>query len=463
MNKRVKIFVLLCIIILSFSFCVHASGNGYIVKFKEGFVPDVKKYSLFEIAQGKNLYSAESIEWKEDFKEYIEYIEENSEAFLIEGESGVMTFSLSEIDELYYPWMEIINASSGWLMGSYGNDIRVGIIDTGCYVHEDLKNNLLPGKNFLDNNSDTNDDIGHGTHVTGIIAAEIDNGGIAGVAPKVKVIPLKCFEDGRNTYADTLAAAVYEAVDVFNCDIINMSWGLSSDNKVLKDAIDYADSKGVILVAAVGNSYSDTVFYPAGYENVIGVGSVTEQKVKSDFSQYNNSVMIVAPGEYLKSTYNDGGFILMKGTSQAAPVISGIAAIALSADRNLTSARFREILISTAEDLGDEGYDVNYGYGLANEMAILETLLENMDYYVSPVNKSGNTSYVKIKNNTEEPLTADSIFSRYSGNKFIGGSKVQLTLQPGEKTTVQTDSGNEELRHFLWYSLESMKPVTSKR
>lgn len=460
---RRKIFVILCFLMLSLSANSQASEEKYIVRFKDGDFPDFEEYNLEVVDKEKGIYTTETTHWTEEVSEFIDYICPDSEAFLIEGEESVMLFSLSDTEEMYYKQWEMINASEGWLLESYGNDIIVGVIDSGCYPQEDMEGNLLPGKNYLDNNSDTSDDKGHGTHVSGIIAAKFGNGGIVGVAPKAKIVPLKCFSVSRYPTVSVLAKAIYDAVDVYECDIINMSWGLLKDNDALKDAINYADSKGVILIAAVGNSNSSTIYYPAGYENVIGVGSVTAEKERSELSQYNTSVTVVAPGEMVKSTYNNGGFAYMSGTSQAAPMISGIAAVALSVDKKLTSAKLRKLIEETSQDLGKKGYDEDFGYGLADEKAIINKLMENVDCYVSPVNVSGEYAYVKIKNNTEKPIVAESIFSCFNLNKFTGLRKGTVTINPGADVTAYTDNDAEKIMHFLWSNAEDLKPVAMER
>lgn len=240
-----------------------------------------------------------------------------------------------------------------------------------------------------------------------------------------------------------------------------MSWGVGYDDPILKEAIDYADSKGVILIAAVGNDGSSTLYYPAAYDNVIGVTSVGQGKDKSSFAQYNKSVTIAAPGEDAKSTYKNGNYEKLSGTSQAAPVISGIAAAALSVDGTLTSADFRQLLTETAEDLGDAGYDVKFGYGLADENALINKLMQNIPYYVSPVNLTDSGAYVLIKNNTGDILRSSSLFSEYENGKFIKCTEKQITLLQNKELIIKTDSSGYDISHFLWDSPKSAKPLAA--
>ena len=116
--------------------------------------------------------------------------------------------------------------------------------------------------------------------------------------PKVRLVPLKCFDD-KTTNVSVICKAIYGAVDDFGCDVINMSFGLMEDSIALKEAIDYAAGKGVIIVAAVGNDGTEELCYPAAYDNVIGVGSVDKNEGVSSVSQHNKSVFITAPGVHI--------------------------------------------------------------------------------------------------------------------------------------------------------------------
>lgn len=457
--------LLFCMIAFCPALCVNAEDSSYLIKFQKGYVPDLIEYQLEEINLKRGIYSTKDIELLKPVEKYIEYISPNTKVSLIKGKETITSFSLPE-DELYpEQWqLQQINANAGWELETYGNDIKVAVIDSGCYEHEDLKNNLLEGKNYITGTTDVTDNIGHGTHVSGIIAAEMNNIGMVGVAPKAKIVPLKCFDSSHETYVDEIVAAIYDAVDVYDCKIINMSWGLKNNDPFLQEAIDYADNKGVILVASVGNNGSTVMYYPAAYKNVIGVSSVNIDKNKSSFAQYNQSVFITAFGEKVRSTYKNGEYHLLQGTSQSTPMISGIAAVALSMDEKLTNLEFRQLLIETAEDLGETGYDTKFGYGLANEKALVDRLQENIPYYVSPVNIREKDAYVLIKNNTENSLDAISIFSEYKDHKFVKCKQIQITLLPDKEIIIKTENNQNNVTHFLWRSgLGRFVPLAPKR
>ena len=270
-----------------------------------------------------------------------------------------------------------------------GTRIRVGIIDSGLYAsHEDLQDaHIVPGVNLLaeegtEERNDTSDAVGHGTFITGTIAAAANNGlGIAGMAPEAEIMPLKCFDSRSGTVADVVKG-IHAGLNA-GCQVLNMSFGVRSSqaSQALAEAVAAAAAQDVIMVAAVGNtSYgstgNDAPLYPAAYDGVIGVGSVGAEKLISDFSYQNNTVDVVAPGENLRSLLRTtGGYTTGSGTSYATAEVTAAAALALSADPDLTAEGFMALLQESSEDLGAAGYDTVYGYGLLKLDRMLALLL----------------------------------------------------------------------------------------
>jgi len=464
MKRKIRFSLLFLMLLLS-GLTVHAESKGYLVQFREGLVSNTEKYQWKAIDEQKGIYLVEALDSLQGLEEYIEYLLPNQEIFLIEGKQNRMSsFSLQKTESDFEQWqLQMIHAEDWWNLETYGNSVKIAVIDSGCSFHEDLQPNLLEGKNYFKDNNDVTDTIGHGTHVSGIIAAEMNEFGINGVAPKAKLVPLKCFDSGETTYMDEIIEAIYDAVDVYQCNIINMSWGLKKDNLFLKQAIEYAHEKGVILIASVGNDGTDELFYPAAYDEVIGVGSVGKGKERSAFSQYNTSVLVAAPGEQVYSTGKDGAYEYLQGTSQAAPFVSGLAAVVLSAKEEMTPTEFRQLLTESAEDLGEIGYDNHFGYGLVNAEALLETLMNTMECYTSPINTTDSDSYILIQNNTNVELNCLSIFSRFENRNFLGCIQTKVTLLPKEKTILKTEKGKESLTHVLWDDLECLTPLSVKR
>ncbi|GAB4326571.1 MAG: hypothetical protein Kow0074_21260 [Candidatus Zixiibacteriota bacterium] len=309
------------------------------------------------------------------------------------------------------------------------SSIRVCIIDTGLDTdHEDIVDRLLVNDGEIPDNgidddhngfvddvygydfsgdayaatpldikpdSSVTDTIGHGTHVAGTVAATIDNGiGIAGVSDSARVFACKIFP---YAYFSVSAQAIYYAV-MRGARVINMSWGGAYPSQTLSDALQFAHDRGVVLIASMGNSGGDHVFYPSAYATTIGVGASTAFDRLATFSTYNDYVDVVAPGQdilSLRAASTDlyaGGdepdvhiiddmYYIASGTSMAAPHAAGVAAALLSLAPGLSNERIREILTTTADDIIDPygdganlpGYDRFTGWGRINmERAIGE-------------------------------------------------------------------------------------------
>lgn len=289
----------------------------------------------------------------------------------------------SETNRQYVP--EMIGLEYAWNAGITGASVRVGIVDSGLYTdHEDLdQSRLVPGWNYCDENDDTSDEVGHGTFVAGVIAARTGNGlGVAGIAPGVELVPLKCFTTKKGQTSD-IVKAIRGGVDTFDCDVLNMSFGLFSDSEFVRDAVEYAAQRGVLMAAASGNldggvasTGHDRLNYPAAYSSVVGVGAVDANGSAAAFSYQNESVWVCAPGVNVigLGIGSRSHYYTSSGTSFATPVVSAMAALALSVDPGLTIEGFQALLRDTAADRGQPGYDTAYGYGVVNAGRFLRTL-----------------------------------------------------------------------------------------
>lgn len=360
--------------------------------------------------------------------------------------------------------LESIKVSKAWNIGCFGNDVKVGVIDSGAYKHYDLSKNLLEGHNYLTNDNDTTDNIGHGTFVSGIIAAEANGQYIDGIAYCAKVVPLKCFDVGYTTKTAMIADAIYDAVDVYNCDVINMSFGMpqSSITKTLQLAVNYALQKGCILVASVGNDGNDTVYYPANYAGVIGVGAVDKNNNLCSFSQRNKSVDVVAPGKEIIGisipNYSENS-----GTSFSTPHVSAAAAIAKCIDENITGTEFQKVLQATSEKIGGKDYDESFGYGLISIENIVDKLLENTEIFMSPVSIVGDTVSVVIYNNSDKELQAVGIVANYKNeNQFCGFDLNPVSLPDGQTKKMQGKRENK-IKFMLWSDFNALTPLTKQR
>lgn len=217
-----------------------------------------------------------------------------------------------------------------------GEGVKVAVLDTGCDLdHPDLKGNLLPGRNMINPSRDPWDDNNHGTHVCGIIAAENNDIGMVGVAPKCKVVPVKVLDGNGNGSLVDVAKGIRWAVDDAGADLICMSLGSPNPVQEVRKAIQYAHSKGAICFVAAGNSgLTKNVFYPANYPETIAIGSIDENFARSSFSNTGDNLDFMAPGNRILSTVPDKWYAVLSGTSMATPFAVGIAALMLSHARN---------------------------------------------------------------------------------------------------------------------------------
>ncbi len=220
-----------------------------------------------------------------------------------------------------------IQAETAWDEIGALQPITVAVIDTGvCMSHEDLVGRVLDnGYDFVDNDDDPEDVFGHGCSVAGIIAANIDNGiGIAGFAPNSSILPIRVLgPGGSGSMADVAAGIVYAADN--GADIINLSLGSSIGSQITQDAVNYALSKGVTIVASAGNSGGSLPGFPARYEGVVAVGAIDPNGGRSSFS--NKGGDIWAPGRDVHTIYLNNGYKALNGTSFSAPYVAAMAAI----------------------------------------------------------------------------------------------------------------------------------------
>lgn len=281
-----------------------------------------------------------------------------------------------------------IQSEAGWNVTQGNGDFILSIVDTGVDTnHPDLAAKLLPGYNTVDDNDSMSDGNGHGTHCAGIAAAITNNGvGVAGVAPNVKILPIKVLSDsGSGSYA-SVAAGIIKAADM-GAKVISMSLGGPSNSQSITDAVNYALSKDAMLIAAMGNSGhgSDAnprpiKSYPAAVPGVMSVGATDKSDAIARFSQAGEWNSITAPGVNILATFpthssgmpgTDYGAI--SGTSMATPAVAGLAALVRSQFPQLNAKQTEEHIEATADDLGPEGYDILFGHGRINVGRALST------------------------------------------------------------------------------------------
>ena len=321
--------------------------------------------------------------------------------------NGVVTAAFVPNDTYYSPYqwnMDAIGMPLAWNVNGGGHPSTIiAVIDTGVAYEDYGKYHLapdlagttfVPGYDFVNNDSHPNDDQGHGTHVTGTIAQTTNNNyGCAGIAYNSAIMPLKVLDSSGSGTEQALADALHWATD-HGAKVVNMSLGAPSPSTVIEQAVNYAHSRGVVLVAATGNDNAlgaGAINYPAAYAGVIAVGATRFDNHVTWYSNKGPQIDLVAPGgdlsvdqngdgygdgilqnDFNVQTHNFGqfGFWFFTGTSMATPHVTGVAALLYDKgvhDPDLIQA----ILQQTAIDLEAPGFDCDTGYGLLNAAAAL--------------------------------------------------------------------------------------------
>lgn len=280
----------------------------------------------------------------------------------------------TEVYEFAWPIVQI-GADVAIMRNFTGAGVRVAVIDTGIdYKHPALSHAYRGGYDFVNNDTDPYDDNGHGTFVSGVIAGVINGTkGTLGAAPDVEIYAIKVMgADGRGQLAN-IVRGVRWAIEN-DMQIICMSMSLFRDFPELREALDEAYNKGILIVAAAGNT-GGMVTYPARYNSVIAVGSVDKENKLSKTSSTGPEVEVVAPGVNVISAVKGDGFAVKNGTSYAAGYVAGALALLISSHPELDNKGIRALLQEGAIDLGLVGNDEQYGYGLVNVAnAVLSTI-----------------------------------------------------------------------------------------
>jgi subtilisin family serine protease len=255
--------------------------------------------------------------------------------------------------------------------GNTGSGIKVAIIDTGIdLTHPDLAANIHTGVNFVNSAKTPDDDNGHGSHVSGIVAAANNTIGVVGVASNASLYPVKVLDRRGSGTWSAVAAGITWAADN-GMQVANMSLG-GGASTTAENACSYAEGVGVLLVAAAGNSgdgstSTEELSYPAAYSTVVAVGATDGNDNLASFSNTGSFVEVSGPGVNVYSTYKDAGYATLSGTSMASPHAAGMAAL-LWWEQQQTStptvSSVRAALDSRVRDLGPTGRDAGYGYGV---------------------------------------------------------------------------------------------------
>lgn len=376
-----KLF-LLCVFLIGLSFALFnfkglaAQGEfeSIVLDFREDVPPAQISATVSAIAQQYNVAPQLNSEFSEADNVYIVKGDSNTLKALKKSklakstefiEPNYVYTALEAPNDPDYSkqWnLRSINVESAWDENK-GSDVTVAVIDTGVSRVPDLKDTrFVAGYDFVNDRVEASDDNGHGTHVAGTIAQSTNNGyGVAGIAYQASVMPLKVLSNyGGGTVADIAEAIKFAANN--GADVINMSLGGGGESQLLKDAIDYAYQKGVVIIAAAGNENQNSASYPARYAHVMGVAATDAAGEKAPYSNFGAGVDISAPGggaagKILQETIDpETGapvFLGFQGTSMAAPHVAGVAALVKAEGINEPDEIF-SVLMQSARVVQDD-------------------------------------------------------------------------------------------------------------
>jgi len=334
-----------------------------------------------------------------------------------------MSDKVSKISDEYFKdqWnLHLMNVIDSWEY-STGKDVIVGIVDSGIdgshkdfgwntyidltandgitarkskyapvlnSIREGSHPKVLPGWNFIENNDDTYDAYRHGTYLAGTIGAVVNEFGIVGVSPDCRIKPYVVVNANGYCMQSDVAKAIVLAADD-GCDVINLSLAWSYDEKVMQGAIDYANSKGIIVIAATGNNNKDTIYYPAALNGVVIVGGCGPSRSrwihslwrgsnyypKSDglISSLSDKLFCVCPGSaQITTMFMRWRFTDVDGTSQATANMTGIVALMKSLDKSIDYSKVVEVVKKTSFYIDNE-----VGYGVPDACAIMKLIATN--------------------------------------------------------------------------------------
>ena len=273
--------------------------------------------------------------------------------------------------------MVLIQAPAAWDVVTGTAQVVIAFVDTGLnQSHPEFAGRVLPGYDYVNGDTDPEDDNGHGTHAAGIALAQGNNGrGVAGVNWNARILPLKVLDaSGRGTYFDTVSA-IYFATNQ-GARILNLSLGGPDPSPSLYEAVRYAVQNGALVFAAAGND-GGAVLYPAAYDEAIAVAATNAWDERAAYSNYGPAVDIAAPGGTsgmpIYSTYLGGGYGYRYGTSMATPHVAGLAGLLWAANPTLSAGEVWALIRDTADKVGTAPYTGGrndyLGYGRINAQA----------------------------------------------------------------------------------------------
>jgi subtilisin family serine protease/5-hydroxyisourate hydrolase-like protein (transthyretin family) len=373
----------------------------------------------------------------------VRYITENIKMQALDDPEVTGDISVNMHDNQRWHY-EMINAPEAWNITTGSSNVRMAVLDTGIDSNHPNLQNLVDtslGRSFV--GGDAEDRQGHGTHVAGTVASY---GSVSGVMQDASLVSVKVLgDDGSGTLYGIQEGILY-AADI-NSDVMNMSLGGGGYNQGMNDAVQTAVDAGTIVVAASGNDSAASISYPAAYSGAIAVGSVTSSGARSSFSNYGDGLELMAPGSNIYSTYPNGQYRTLSGTSMAAPHVAGVAGLMRSVNPDISVSEARTILTDTAQNAGSF---YEYGYGIVDAYAAVQLAGGGSEPDPDPGNEThtavstDKTVYERGENVT---MTAEVVDEN---NNALEGASVTFTItRPNgssfSETVSTTSSGTASL------------------
>lgn len=359
---------------------------------------------------------------------------------------------------------DMIKAPSAWAKGYTGQNVVVAVIDTGVDLnHEDLKDNIwtnskeidgngqdddgdgyidnIHGWNFANNNNNVMDNNGHGTHVSGTIAGERNDKGVTGIAYDAKIMPVKVLDSNGSGSPENVAKGIRFAADS-GANVINLSLGSSYLYKDIESAIEYANGKGSVVVMAAGNDGGSTPEYPARHAKNWGVavGAVDKNNKMANFSNRSGSEKlsyVTAPGVDIYSTLPNNSYGVYSGTSMAAPHVAGVVALMLSANRNLSPDRVKQILADSSGGQSDNttpppnfGFPFPLPFSLSNNNLLATSSFDDSNFHFTQSERNDMSRQEIFQSNI------------LAANIALSNSITNSDFYPNDSTIIVTNTVN---------------------
>lgn len=345
-----------------------------------------------------------------------------------------------------------IKANTAWDTTTGSSGVIIAILDTGCDpTHPDLSSKYVSGWNTYDNNSDTRDIYGHGTSVAGSAAAASNNGsGVASVAWNCRIMPMRISDAQGYGYYSTVANALTWAADR-GARVANISYAMSASSAVAS-AAQYFQSKGGVVTISAGND--GTFVSAADNPYVLTVSATASNDSLTSWSTRGNIIDVAAPGSGIYTTTNGGGYGSASGTSFSAPIVAGVAALVISANPTLTGAQVSNIVMQSADDLGNAGWDSSYGSGRVNALRAVSMALNTGTPPEPPPPPPLDTTApsVSITSPTQGTSFSTSLTVKASATDNTGVTKVEFYVNGALKFTATSAPYSMTVNTRKWKS-----------